>query len=109
MESIRQKLEFSNMLTMDSMGKSRGLALLWGDEMSVEIQNYSQRHINGIVWCSKRAAPWKFTRFYGQPDVTKQHEAWALLKHLASFAPHPWVCIGDFNEIVVQSEKWGGR
>jgi hypothetical protein len=111
MESIRRKLEFSNILTVDSVGKSGGLALLWGDAMLVEIQNYSQRYINGIVWCSKREEPWKFTGFYGQRDVTKRHEAWVLLKHLASFAPHPWVCIGDFNEIeiVVQSKKWGDR
>jgi hypothetical protein len=49
MEIIRRKLEFSNMLTVDCVGKSGGLALLWGDETKVEIQNYSQRHINGIV------------------------------------------------------------
>lgn len=66
-EPIRRKLEFTNMLAVDSVGKSGGLALLWGDEASEEIQNYSQRHINGLIRCSEREEPWKFTRFYGQP------------------------------------------
>lgn len=46
---------------------------------------------------------------YGQPDATKRHKVWALLKHLAIFSPHHGVCIGDFNEIVVQAKKCGGR
>lgn len=105
MESIKRKLEFLNMLTVDGVGKSGDLALLWGEEISVLVQNYSQRHINGMIRCSEREEPWKFTGFYGQLDASKRHEAWALLKYLARLAPHPRVCIGDFNEIVVQSKK----
>jgi hypothetical protein len=75
MEIIRRKLEFSNMLIVYCVGKSEGLALLWGDETVVEIQNYSQQHINGIVRCSEREEPWRFKGFYGQPDVTKRHKA----------------------------------
>ena len=31
----------------------------------------------------------------------------ALLEHLKALTRGPWLCIGDFNEIVAQSEKWG--
>lgn len=31
------------------------------------------------------------------------------MKHLARLTPFLWVCISDFNEIVVQSGKYGGR
>jgi hypothetical protein len=30
-----------------------------------------------------------------------------LLKHLKLFTPNPWLCVGDFNEIIDQSEKDG--
>jgi hypothetical protein len=52
---------------------------------------------------------WKFTSFYGHPDATKRYESWNLLKTLERLTPHPWVCIGDFNEVVVDSEKLGGN
>ena len=34
---------------------------------------------------------------------------WDLLRHLTSIDPVPWVCIGDFNEILNLLEKWGGN
>jgi hypothetical protein len=46
MERIQCKLGFLNMLVVNSMGKSGGLVLFWEDEVGVEIQNYSSRHIN---------------------------------------------------------------
>ena len=43
------KLGMHNMFVVDSVGKNRGLILLWRDNFSVEIQNYSRRHINTII------------------------------------------------------------
>jgi hypothetical protein len=39
------------------------------------------------------------------PNVMK---AWNLLKVLGRLSPIPWLCIGEFNEVVSLSEKWGG-
>jgi hypothetical protein len=50
---------------------------------------------------------WKFTGFYGNPDVGKHHESWSLLRHLSSLSPTMWVCMNDFNEITEASEKYG--
>jgi hypothetical protein len=52
---------------------------------------------------------WKFTGFYGHPDATKCYESWNLLKHLERLNSHPWVCLGDFNEVLIDSEKLGGN
>jgi ribonuclease HI len=108
MEAIRCKLGFPNMLVVDSVGRSGGLALLWGDDIYLDIQNFSHRHISGVIKNLSGGAPWKFTGFYGHPDVSKRVEAWALIKHLAQLDPIPWVCIGDFNEVLTTSEKLGG-
>jgi hypothetical protein len=42
MTYIRQKICFKNMFVVDLVGQSGGLALLWSDEVSFEIQNYSR-------------------------------------------------------------------
>ena len=106
---IRHKLGIPNMFVMDGIGRSGGLALLWDENVTLDIQNYSQRHVNGVVKLGMSGEQRKFTGFYGHPDPSKRHEAWALLKHLANFTPLPWVCIGDCNDILSHSEKWGGR
>jgi hypothetical protein len=90
---------------VDCIGKSGGLALMWKNEMKAQIQNYSQRHINAILQCGSSATEWKFTGFYGNPEVAKRPEAWALLRHLSKLLPDPWLCLGDFNEIISETEK----
>lgn len=55
-----------------------------------------------------KSTPWRLTGFYGHPDWTKRHESWTLLEHVKKFHPEPWLCIGDFNEVVDPMEKWGG-
>lgn len=80
--------------------------LLWKTEIEVEIQNYSRRHINAVIQCSPAEPKWKFTGFYGHPDVNRRCEAWSLLRYLAKFSPVPWLCIGDFNAITSSKEKF---
>jgi hypothetical protein len=89
------------------VGKSGGLALLWRKVEEIKIQNYSRCHINAIVKNATMGVQWKLTRFYGHPEWNKRKESWKLLKHLQSYSPSAWLCIGDFNEIVDQSEKCG--
>jgi hypothetical protein len=42
-------------------------------------------------------------------DATKRVEAWNLLKTLARLTLDPWMCIGDFNEVLTVSKKVGGN
>ena len=109
MEKIRCRLGFSNMLSVDYVGKRGGLALLWKDEIGVEIQNFSCCHINAKICERLNGRYWKFTGFYGHPKANKRREAWSLLWFLASLDPSAWVCMGDFNKILNQSEKYGGN
>ena len=109
MERIRIKLKFRNMFVMDNIGKSNGLALFWEDECKAEIQNYSQRHINAIINNHHGHMEWKFTGFYGHPDASKRGKVWNLLKALALLNPEPWMCIRDFNEVLMESKKIRGN
>jgi exonuclease III len=99
-EGIRVKLGFRSLFVVELVGLSGGLALLWRDNHCLEIQNYTRRHINAIVTHDEVGESWKLTCFYEHPVAAKRHESWALLKHLMQFQPSPWVCIGDFNEIL---------
>lgn len=46
--------------------------------------------------------------FYGEPKTPRRNEAWKKLRRLSSWPKRPWLCCGDFNEIIRQDEKLGG-
>jgi hypothetical protein len=50
---------------------------------------------------------WKFTGFYDHLEVAKRSEGWSLLRHLSHLEPIPWLCVGDYNEILSTSEMAG--
>jgi hypothetical protein len=52
---------------------------------------------------------WRFTGIYGEPRVDKREEIWKLRRTLHMQEKLPWVCIGDFNEILYSFEKQGGN
>jgi exonuclease III len=108
LDFLKNRLGFDGLFVVNSKGKSGGLALFWQESFHVSIQNYSKNHINAVIYSEALDVRWKFSGFYGNPEVCKRWESWALLRHLESFSPIPWLCCGDFNEILDASEKRGG-
>lgn len=48
------------------------------------------------------------TFFYGHPKTNKRLEGYNILRHMNNLHPYMWLCIGDFNEVLFHSEKYGG-
>jgi hypothetical protein len=63
--SLKSKLGYDHVFTMDCKGRSGGLILMWKLDIQVDIQNSSRKHINAVVKLSHNARPWKFIGFYG--------------------------------------------
>ena len=105
----KQQLGYTQGLVVSSMGKSGGLALLWKPETKVVVQGFSRQHIDAHITCNKTGTKWRLTSFYVQPDTIKQEETWSILESLSRTNQLSWLCIEDYNEIISQSEKSGGR
>ena len=90
------------------MGKSGGLALFWKEGISVEVLDSDQTHIDTVVKGGVSSDWWHFTSFYGALDTARRDESWALLRTIRDRSSLSWLSIGDFNEIVSESEKEGG-
>ena len=82
--------------------------MLQKNEMDLHIQTYTQNHIDALIM-SNQNSPWRITGFYGKPKEQLRHEIWLLLKHPKSRSSTPWLCIGDYNEILASREKEGGN
>ncbi|KAM7258105.1 hypothetical protein ACFE04_013846 [Oxalis oulophora] len=61
-------------------------------------------HIDVVVGES-----WRCTGFYGNPVASLRKHSWLHLQNLKSASNLPWLVGGDFNEILSNEEKWGGR
>lgn len=82
MKKRKRNVGFINGLIVPSMGRSGGLALLWRKDITVDIQSYSNRHIDAIV-TEDSGFKWQITGFYGNPEAHRQKESWDLLKALS--------------------------
>ena len=51
---------------------------------------------------------WWLTGFYGEPSTEKKYLSWKALRTLNAARRRPWLCLGDFNEILLACEKEGG-
>ena len=61
--------------------QSGSLALLWMNELDLHIRTFSPHHIDAVVSPGIDNA-WRFTGFYGAPEVANQEDSWTLLRHL---------------------------
>ncbi|XP_057811420.1 uncharacterized protein LOC131025639 [Salvia miltiorrhiza] len=101
----RSVLHFDGQLVVDSKGASGGLMLLWNEPCVVNVSSFSDGHIDCVI--QNNDILWRFTGFYGNPDVQKRHHSWTLMQRLATsgMLNIPWLIGGDFNEITNRAES----
>ena len=107
-EKIKNRVGFANGLIVPNQGRSCGVVLLWTREINLEIKSFSGNHIDAIVREADSNSMWRITGFYGHPETHRRYESWCLLAFLHSQFQLPWLCLGDFNEILSMNEKAGG-
>ena len=107
LKNLRSKLKVENVHIVPRHNTGGGLALYWKNGTDLHILDSSPSHIDAVVNPGGDDA-WRFTGFYGNPVTTNRELSWILLKHLCLKMDLPWLCLGDFNEIVKAEEKIGG-
>ena len=106
MEGLRWKLGMTNLVVKDCKGKSGGLAIFW-KEIDLHLHGVSRFYIDADV-VEKDGFTWRFTGFYGEPKTDQKDLSWKALRALNAARSRPWLCMGDFNEILLGCEKEGG-
>ncbi|KAL0453719.1 UNVERIFIED_CONTAM: putative mitochondrial protein [Sesamum latifolium] len=92
-------------LSVLAIGKSGGLALLWQQNVIVQLRSFSRFHIDVDVFTSDSAVGWRLTGFYGAAEASHKKIGWDTLRTLSRQSDAPWIGIGDFNEILFHHEK----
>jgi hypothetical protein len=105
-ENLANTLGYDNAFAVSSTGRSGGLAIFWNNEIKIELLPYSQYHIDAIVSPASEES-WRLTCVYGEAQVRERHKTWDMLKFIKASSHLPWLCIGDFNEVLLREEHMG--
>jgi len=85
-----------------------GLLLAW--RTGVELECFITNVNIMTAWCYSDPvhSPWMLSCVYGSPYHQNRAQFWDNLRDIGANYLGAWLCIGDFNMILDQSEKVGG-
>jgi exonuclease III len=105
MEKIQWSLGFRHGVCVEGKGKGGGLGLWWRDGVDVTVRPWCQYYIDAQI--NSEAGAWRFTGIYGEPSTELREKTWDVLRSLKAQDDLPWICAGDFNEVLSQEEHTG--
>ena len=103
---IKHNLDFENLFFVERTNRGGGLALYWRNSIDLKVETFSKYHIDAIINKGKVDA-WRMTGFYGEPMTQRRTESWSTLHQLNSRFSLPWLCTGDFNELLKSPRNEG--
>lgn len=107
LNKIKEKLCYSDCFTVPSEGHSGGLSFLWKTIGIVEVVSHSAHHKDSVITLNGESL-YRLTGYNGVAARSRRQESWNLLRQLAGQLDLPWVVLGNFNDILHESEKRGG-
>ena len=106
MEEVKNSIGFSGKLVVDAKGKVGGLCLMWKWGVNVEVKEFNKNLL--AIKIKEALCEWLLVGFHGPPYPVKKRKAWENLCAILESFQGPLVCLGDFNYIVNDEEKYGG-
>ena len=103
-----EKLNFDKCFAVSKKGKSGGITMMWSSDINVNILFYNRHYIDVEVQYGS-GKKWRCTGVYGHPKTQQKKHTWTLLRRLTGLSSKPWLCFGDFNEILSLNEKNEGN
>jgi hypothetical protein len=100
-------LGYTGSYAVSCEGRSGGLALFWKLPYSVSLRGANSHVIDVTVSSSDNTDVWRATFVYGEPRRELRHVFWDMLCRLRREWDGPWLCCGDFNEVLLQDEHYG--
>ncbi|XP_023917864.2 uncharacterized protein LOC112029415 [Quercus suber] len=106
---IVDRLPMDGAIIANSIGLSSGLWLLW-DSSQVDVVELSstKQEIHATVSFSSKPL-WLLSSIHGSPRFAERCLLWENLNSIAELHAMPWVIAGDFNEVLMGDDKFGGR
>ena len=79
LSKFAEKFSLVNKFVVPRPNQGGGLALLWKEEIKVNVQISSDNHIDVVV-DKGMDDTWQITGFYGNPDSVSREDSWSLIR-----------------------------
>ncbi|KAA3476719.1 reverse transcriptase [Gossypium australe] len=91
MEKVRRRCGFFNGIDVPAKGSRGGLSLRWNGGHLINLKSFSKNRIDVEVQEEEGKPCWRFTGFYGDPEVRNKATTWDLLRKLGQNNSVPWL------------------
>jgi len=104
---IKRKLKFQNSFIVDPAGTAGGLAIFWDDQVNIYIDSSSANAINAQCQIKATQQRMQLTFIHAPNEFKERVLLWEAIYRESLQYQQPWLCLGDFNEILYNWEKVG--
>lgn len=109
LQNLKRYLPFDNMFVVYCIGKAGGLCIFWKKTVKVQILFSNCNVIHTLITDTNANSSFHFSFVYGNLVAQQRKIFWATLRDLHQLNHKPWICSGDFNEILHTTDKDGGK
>ena len=106
MEELRVRFGFDSCFGVDREGRSGRIGVLWQYSNICTIRSFSINHIDLEILDDDKGHR-RLTGFYGCPERHRRRYSWHLLRTLSAGSSLPGCCVGDYNDILSEDDKFG--
>jgi len=108
-QKIQRRLKFPNSFVVSPVGLAGGLVVFWNAQMQLSIERHNAHFIDLLCTAHPRSSPMRITCIHAPSVYLQRQQLWQELRQISSYNNLPWICIGDFNEIMYHWEKVGKK
>lgn len=95
---------------VEPIGFTGGILLLWkSDIVDFQVIGEGAQGVHGVMEVRATSKSFVFSAIYASPRFRMRKMLWEELLSLSSNLDKPWLLLGDFNDIINENEKMGGR
>lgn len=106
---MQKRSKFHNCFTVNSRSLVGGLAVFWNEQVTIYIMSSTISFVDSICNLEETKQRMHITFVYAPNDFQQRLRLWEEIHQTNRLNCDPWLCVGDFNEILYQWEKVGRR